>query len=244
MRDTTPNPKRQCSPQDDVKKRVLVSWSSGKDSAWMMYQLQQRPDIEIIALHTSFNQTVERVTMHAVTRELVSQQARRMKLPVWPLELPFPCTNEIFEDRFTAICEQAMREKITHFCFGDLYLSDVREYRVNLLMETGLEPLFPIWCGGMGKQTGKIAREMIAAGFRSIVTCVDPQQVSPKLLGREFDAEFLRDLPEHVDPCGERGEFHTFCFEGPIYPEPIPIQRGRKVHRDGFDFLDLKFPND
>lgn len=219
-----------------IRGRVLLSWSSGKDSAWTLYRLRQVTDFEICGLLTTFNAANDRVAMHAVRAELVQAQAEAAGLPLWQVDLPFPCSNETYEQRMRAALEQARAEGITHLAFGDLFLEDVRAYRERLLEGSGIQPLFPLW----GIETRHLAHEMIAAGLRAVVVTVDPRQLSPSFAARPFDEQFLRDLPSQVDPCGERGEFHTFCFAGPMFQRPIPIRIGRQVTRSGFVFTDLK----
>lgn len=221
------------------RRRILASWSSGKDSAWMVHQLQQAPDAELVGLLTTFNADADRVAMHAVRRELVELQADRLQLPLWKVPLPFPCSNGQYEARFLEVLADAKEQGITHIAFGDLFLADVREYRTELLKRSGLEALFPIWCEEGEQGTGDLAREMQSTGFEAVTTCIDPQRLPPEFLGQRYDADFLRDLPEGVDPCGERGEFHTFCHAGPIYSQPIPFTTGKRVMRNGFHFLEL-----
>ena len=187
-------------------KKVLLSWSSGKDSAWALHLLRQRDDVEIVALLTTFNQTADRVAMHAVRRELVKMQAERVGLPLWEAELPWPCSNEQYEVIMSGVCLRAVAEGIDQVAFGDLYLRDVRAYRERQLLDTGLEPIFPLW----DIPTGELAVEMLAAGVRAKVTCVDPVKLDESFAGREFDLDMIAELPEGADPCGENGEFHTF----------------------------------
>jgi uncharacterized protein (TIGR00290 family) len=218
-------------------KRVLLSWSSGKDSAWTLHLLRQDPDIEVVGLLTTFNESADRVAMHAVRRELVLAQAESAALPLWPVELPWPCSNEVYEERMGAAVATAREQGITHFAFGDLFLEDVRAYRISRLAGTGIEPLFPLW--GSAEETPTLARRMIAAGLRAVLTCVDPRQLDPTFVGREYDASLLADLPPTVDPCGERGEFHTFCYAGPMFRDVIPVEVGERVCKDGFWFADV-----
>ena len=221
-----------------AKARVLLSWSSGKDSAWTLYRLQQDPNVEVVGLLTSFNESADRVSMHAVRRELVEAQAAAAGLPLVPVFLPWPCSNVDYEQRMGAAVAQAKESGITHFAFGDLFLEDIRAYRVAKLSGTGIEPLFPIWTDA--NSTPALARDMLAAGLRATLTCVDPKQLTPHFVGREFDANLLSEIPPSVDPCGERGEYHTFCHAGPMFAQPIPIERGETVERDGFWFADLR----
>ena len=217
-------------------KRVALSWSSGKDSAWSLHLLRQDPEIEVVALITTFNEAFDRVAMHAVRRELVELQAKSTGVPLWKVPLPWPCSNEEYEARMRAVCARAIGEGVRAIAFGDLFLADIRAYRERQLAGTGLDPLFPVW----KIPTGDLALEMIAAGVRARVSCVDPKKLPPEFAGREFNAAFLSDLPTGVDPCGENGEFHTFVYAGPMFRSPIPVELGEIVERDGFFFADLK----
>lgn len=223
------------------QQRVLVSWSSGKDSAWMLHILQQADGVELIGLLTTFNESADRVAMHAVRHELVLKQAEAVGLPLYPIMLPWPCSHDEYESRMRQFIDQAVDMRVTHVAFGDLHLQDIRDYRVKQMEGTGIEPLFPIWCGESG--TPKLAKTMVASGLQAVVTCVDPKQLSPKFIGRRYDDEFLGDLPDGVDPCAERGEFHTFCYAGPHQKVPLTVQVGETVERDGFIFADL-LPSD
>jgi uncharacterized protein (TIGR00290 family) len=216
-------------------KRVLLSWSSGKDSAWTLHVLRNDPDIELVGLLTTVNSTHERVAMHAVRRELLRMQGAAAGLPVTEVDLPWPCPNGEYERLMSAATAQARADGITHIAFGDLYLEDVRDYRVNNLRGTGLEPIFPLW----GRDSGALAAEMVAGGLRAYVTCVDPNKLDATWAGRELDAAFLAELPAGVDPCGENGEFHTFVFAGPMFTAPLDVELGEVVERDGFRFADV-----
>jgi uncharacterized protein (TIGR00290 family) len=218
-------------------KRVLVSWSSGKDSAWTLAVLRRQSGVEIVGLLTSFNQTADRVAMHAVRRELVERQAAAAGLPLRPIELPWRCPNDVYEARMRVAVERACREGVTHIAFGDLFLEDIRAYREKNLAGTGIDPLFPIWT--TSTDTARLAREMLACGLRAVITCVDPKQLDARFAGRQFDHALLADLPVPVDPCGERGEFHSFCWRGPIFSEPIAVRVPGVWLRDGFWFADL-----
>jgi uncharacterized protein (TIGR00290 family) len=217
--------------------RVLLSWSAGKDSAWALHVLRQQPDIEIVGLLTTFNETFDRVTMHAVRRELVEAQACAAGLPLIPVMLPYPCTNEVYEERMRAAVAEVKAAGVTHIAFGDLFLEDVRAYRVRLLEATGVEPLFPIWT--TSEETAVLARRMLAAGLGAVLTCVDPRQVSERFVGRRYDETLLAELPASVDACGERGEFHTFCDRCPEFRSGITVSTGEVVEREGFWFADL-----
>jgi uncharacterized protein (TIGR00290 family) len=219
-------------------KRVALSWSSGKDSAWSLHLLRQDPNIEVVALVTTINQEFDRVAMHAVRRRLLELQAESAGLPLWTVPLPWPCSNQQYEERMRDLCARASREEVDAIAFGDLFLTDIRAYREKQLENTGLEPIFPVW----HLPTRELALHMMEAGLRAKVTCVDPKVLAPEFAGRDFDACFLSDLPEGVDPCGENGEFHSFVYDGPMFRNPIPVQVGEVVERDGFVFADLN-PN-
>lgn len=220
-------------------KRVLVSWSSGKDSAWLLDILRGQSDVELVALATTFNESVDRVAMHAVRRQLVEMQSEMAGLPLWPVMLPSPCTNEEYEVRMRQLVSRAISEGVTHCAFGDLFLADIRDYRIKMLANTGVTPLFPIWTSESG--TATLARAMIESGLRAVITCVDPKQLDRSFVGREFDGRLLDDLPPAVDPCGERGEFHTFCYALPHQADKLSIRRGEIVERDGFVFADVLY---
>ncbi len=216
-------------------KRVLLSWSSGKDSAWALRLLRHMPGLEVVALLTAFNNSANRVAMHAVRRSLVEAQAERLGLPLWSVDLPSPCSNVAYEDCMAAVWRRAAAEKIDDIAFGDLFLQDIRSYREQQLRATGLRPIFPVW----QLPTAALARDMIETGVKAKVTCVDPSKLDPGLAGREFDAAFLRLLPAQADPCGENGEFHTFVYDAPFFSRPISIHMGETVVRDGFVFADV-----
>ena len=216
--------------------KTLVSWSSGKDSAWLVHVLRQRRDIEIGAVLTTVNEAFGRVAMHAVRTELLEAQAEALELPLWTAPIPFPCPNDAYERAMAWVVERAVAEGFTHVAFGDLFLEDVRRYREERLAGTGLTPLFPLF----GADTPALAREMIAAGLGAIITCIDPKVLDPSFAGREFDARLLDDLPLSVDPCGERGEFHSFAYRGPMFRRAIDVTLGEIVDRDGFTFADVR----
>jgi uncharacterized protein (TIGR00290 family) len=216
-------------------KRILLSWSSGKDSAWTLHVLRQRGEYDVVGLLTTFNEVADRVAMHAVRRELVERQAAAARLPLWAVPLPWPCSNEEYESRMARTCVKAISEGIEGVAFGDLFLEDVRAYRMKHMKDTGLEPIFPLW----GLPTRALAKEMIAGGTRAKLTCVDTKKLDRSFVGREFDDSLLADLPEEVDPCGERGEFHSFVYAGPIFDSALAISVGETVVRDQFVFSDL-----
>jgi diphthamide synthase (EF-2-diphthine--ammonia ligase) len=217
--------------------RVVLSWSSGKDCAWALHVLRSRPDLEVVGLLTSFNAAVDRVAMHAVRRRLVEAQAAAAGLPLTAVPLPWPCSNDDYLARMAEAVRGIRDSGATHLAFGDLFLEDVRDFRSASLAGSGVEPLFPLWCSPAA--TPRLAAGMLAAGLRATVTCVDPRLLPAEFVGREFDDAFLRDLPADVDPCGERGEFHTFCHAGPMFSRPIPCRTGDTVDRDGFVFADV-----
>lgn len=215
---------------------VWLSWSSGKDSAWTLHVLRQRQDLVVSALVTTVNREVSRVAMHGVRQVLVEAQARALGLPLITVALPHPCSNEAYEHAMDAVWARATREAVSWIAFGDLFLEDIRHYREAQLQQAGLAPVFPIW----GLATAALARRMIADGLRAVVTCVDPHRLPASFAGRLFDRQFLDDLPDDVDPCGERGEFHTFAFDGPMFSYPVAISLGDTVERDGFVFADVR----
>ncbi|HEY2845302.1 MAG TPA: ATP-binding protein [Bryobacteraceae bacterium] len=216
-------------------KQVLLSWSSGKDSAWTLHLLRQQPDIQVAALLTTFNSAADRVAMHAVRRTLVEAQAERVSIPLWAVDLPWPCSNLEYEEQMRSVCQRASAAGITVVAFGDLFLQDIRDYRVRQLQGTGLEPLFPVW----QIPTDQLGRDMIAAGLKAKLTCVDPSKLERSFAGRDYDQRLLQALPPGIDPCGENGEFHTFVYDAPVFSGPIGVQMGEVVERDGFVFADV-----
>ncbi len=216
-------------------KRVLLSWSSGKDSAWSLYVLRQRGEYEVAGLLTTFNEVAGRVAMHAVRRDLVERQASAAGLPLWNVPLPWPCSNEQYELLMAETCAKAVASGIDAIAFGDLFLEDVRTYREKQMRNTGLLPIFPLW----GRPTRDLAKQMIASGMRAKLTCVDTLKLDASFAGREFDENLLSALPHGVDPCGEKGEFHSFVYAGPMLSVDIPVSVGKSVVRDQFVFADL-----
>jgi len=215
--------------------RVLLSWSSGKDSAWTLHLLRQRADCHIVGLLTTLNSQFDRVAMHGTRRTVLEAQAQAAGMPLWMVPLPWPCSNEIYEERMREVCTRAVREGVEAVAFGDLFLPDVRAYREKQLAPTGLEPWFPLW----QLPTAELARTMIAGGLRARLSCVDSKRLAPGFAGREFDAALLRELPAEVDPCGEYGEFHTCVYAGPMFDRAIALEAGEVVLRDGFAFADF-----
>ena len=219
--------------------KILVSWSTGKDSAWMLHHLKQQHQGAVGGLLTTTNEVFDRVAMHAVRRELLQAQADAAGLPLHVVPLPWPCANEQYETIMKGAVEGFVASGFTHVAFGDLFLEDVRRYREERLAGSGLEPLFPIW---KTMSTAALADQMIAAGLRATLTCVNPQQLDRAFAGRTFDQSLLADLPAGVDPCGENGEFHSFAHAGPMFNHAIAIRLGEVVDRDGFVFADLVSP--
>jgi len=217
-------------------KRVLLSWSSGKDCAWALHLLRQQPDIKVVGLLTTINSAFDRVAMHGTRRSILEAQAAAAELPLWQIPLPWPCSNEVYEQRMSEACARAVSEGIDAIAFGDLFLQDIRSYREAQLKPTGLEPLFPLW----KIPTAELARQMISGGLRAKVVCVDSRQLDPEFAGRDFDCNFLNDLPPALDPCGENGEFHTCVYDGPMFSRPVPLESGETVNRDGFIYTDFR----
>jgi uncharacterized protein (TIGR00290 family) len=215
--------------------KVLLSWSSGKDSAWALHVLRTRLHADVAGLLTTFNASANRVAMHAVRRELVEAQAAAAGLPLWDIPLPSPCSDAEYSELMRGAMQRARAEGFTHVAFGDLFLEDVRRYREERLAGSGMTPLFPLW----GQPTRALAQEMFDAGVEAIVTCVDPRQIDRQLVARWYSPRFLADLPESADPCGERGEFHTLCVAGPMFDAALPVAVGEIVERDGFVFADV-----
>ncbi len=218
-----------------MKKKVLLSWSSGKDSAWALHVLRQQGNCEIAGLLTTINSAFDRVAMHGTRRVLVEMQAMAAGLPLLAVPLPWPCSNLEYEAAMQAVCDRAVAEGIGAIAFGDLFLEEIRAYRERQLQHTGLEAWFPLW----RMPTRELAWEMVRSGLRAKLVCVDPKALAPDFAGRDFDARLLRDLPSSADPCGENGEFHSFVHAGPMFHRAIPVVAGERVHRDGFWFADL-----
>lgn len=218
-----------------MKPKILLAWSSGKDSAWALHVLRREAKYEIAGLFTTLNSEFDRVAMHGTRRALVELQAEAAGLPLTLIPLPWPCSNDDYEKAMGRFCAGAAEQGVTAMAFGDLFLEDIRAYRVRQLEGTGLEPVFPVW----GIPTASLGEKMIDSGLRARLVCVDPKVLAPDFAGREFDRQLLSDLPKEVDPCGENGEFHSFVYAGPMFNREIPVKSGERVLRDGFWYADL-----
>jgi uncharacterized protein (TIGR00290 family) len=215
--------------------KILLSWSSGKDSAWALHVLRRDRAGDVAGLLTSINEVAGRVSMHGVREEILRAQAAAAGLPLHIIRLPWPCTNEIYESRMSEAVKHAISDGFTHVAFGDLFLEDVRAYREERLAGSGLTPIFPLW----GIPTTTLAHEMIAGGLRARISTLNPKVMPAELIGAEFDESLLARLPASVDPCGERGEFHTCVMAGPMFSAPVPLRTGEAVEREGFLYGDL-----
>ncbi len=216
-------------------KKTWLSWSTGKDSAWALHQIQAQGKYDVVGLFTTVNETFDRVAMHAVRRTLLEVQAAATGLRLCVIPLPWPCSNQQYEATMVRTWTAAIESGVEAIAFGDLFLQDVRQYRVDLLKGTGLEPIFPLW----QSPTRTLAELMIRSGIQAKLTCVDPKHLGADFAGREFDVELLRDLPLNVDPCGENGEFHSFVYAGPMFAYPLKVAVGEVTERDGFVFADI-----
>ena len=221
--------------------KILVSWSSGKDAAWMLHVLRQSHPEAVAGLLTTTNGAFDRVAMHGVRREVLEAQARAAGLPLHVVPLPWPCSNDDYERIMRETNAAVLAEGYTHVAFGDLFLDDVRQYRVARLGATGLTPFSPLW---KTPDPRALAKRMIDAGLRARLSTVDPRVLNPSFAGRTFDRALLAELPASVDPCGERGEFHSCVYDGPMFSAPVPLVTGEVVTRDGFVFADLRLGSD
>jgi uncharacterized protein (TIGR00290 family) len=218
-----------------VPPKAFVSWSSGKDSAFALHEARRLGLAQIAGVLTTINEVHDRVAMHGVRNALLDRQIASLELPVIKVPIPSPCPNEIYEGRMAEVCERIKAQGIRHIVFGDLFLEDIRAYRLEKLSALGMEPIFPLW----KRETAALARQMIASGLSARIACLDPRKLDRSFAGRCFDADLLRDLPEGVDPCGENGEFHTVVTAGPMFVNEIRIRIGQTVERDGFVFTDV-----
>jgi uncharacterized protein (TIGR00290 family) len=217
--------------------KVLFSWSTGKDSALALYELQKHSEYEIVALITTVTEDYDRVSMHGVRRALLSRQASSVGLSVREIGISRNASNDDYENKMRQLLIAAQDEGVTSVVFGDIFLEDLRKYREEKLAQLGMQAVFPLW----KRDTHALAADLICLGFKAIVTCVDTQVLGQEFTGRLVDQQFLKDLPEKVDPCGENGEFHTFAYDGPVFRHPIDFEVGEKVLReDRFYYCDLK----
>jgi uncharacterized protein (TIGR00290 family) len=214
---------------------TVLSWSGGKDSALALHELLMDPTVDLRGLLTTVADGYDRVSMHGVRTSLVAAQAVALEIPLWSVHIPPSATNEQYEQAMAEVLASVRRDGIEAIAFGDLFLADVRAYRERLVAGSGLRPLFPLW----GRATVDLAQRFVSSGFKAVVVCVDPRQIDVSHCGAEYDTALLGALPGSADPCGERGEFHTFVYDGPMFREPIATQRGVVVEREGFFFCDL-----
>jgi uncharacterized protein (TIGR00290 family) len=214
---------------------TVLSWSGGKDSALALHELLMDPTVDLRGLLTTVTDGYDRVSMHGVRTSLVSAQAAALEIPLWSVRIPPSATNEQYERAMVEVLDLIRRDGVEAIAFGDLFLTDVRAYRERLVAGTGLRPVFPLW----GKPTDDLARRFVSSGFKAVIVCVDPRQIDVSHCGTEYDDALLKALPTSADPCGERGEFHTFVYDGPMFWQPIATQRGVVVEREGFVFCDL-----
>lgn len=218
-----------------MTKRVLLAWSSGKDSAWALQRLRADPSLEVVGLFTTVYEASDRVAVHGVPRTLLRAQAASAGLVLHEIAIPQPCPNTVYEEQLGRFAVQARRDGVQALAFGDLFLEEIRRYREQQFAQSGLELLFPLW----GEPTRALAEEMTAAGLRAWITVVDAKRAPRDWAGRCYDAPFVAAIPDPVDPCGERGEFHSFAFAGPMFGHPIRAQPGALHERDGFVYADL-----
>ena len=207
-----------------------------------LYRILERKEFEVSCLLTTVTDRFHRASMHGVREELLDLQAQSLGIPLEKIMIPYPCPNQVYEEKMSNVLSAWKLKGVTHAIFGDLFLEDIRKYREEKLSQIEIEPVFPLWL----ENTARLAKEILRIGFRAVITCVDPKKLDPSFVGRQFDESFLRDLPAGVDPCGENGEFHTFVYDGPVFKRPIPVNVGDLVERDGFHFADvtLSHPND
>jgi uncharacterized protein (TIGR00290 family) len=215
--------------------KALIAWSSGKDSAWSLHEVRRAGEYDVVGALTTVTETLGRVSMHGVREDILRAQHEAAGLPSVIVPIPYPCPNEVYEARMASALDDARRQGVTHVIFGDLFLEDVRNYRIQKLAGSGITPLFPLWL----RPTDALAREMIDAGVETYLTCVDLKQLPKSFAGRRFDHILLAELPASADPCGEKGEFHTCVVAGPMLSRRIDVTVGATVERDGFAYTDL-----
>ncbi|MEZ5819535.1 MAG: ATP-binding protein [Bradyrhizobium sp.] len=215
--------------------RALISWSSGKDSAFALHEVRRAEEYDVVGALTTVTETFDRVSIHGVRHEILRAQCEAAGLPQRIVPIPYPCPNDVYETRMGETVAAAVRDGITHMIFGDLFLADIRAYRENRLAGTGITPVFPLW----DRPTPALAREMIACGLQAFLATVDLKKLPAEFAGRRFDAQLLADLPQGIDPCGENGEFHTCVVAGPVFSHALPVETGERVIRDGYAYCDL-----
>ncbi|WP_454615819.1 Dph6-related ATP pyrophosphatase [Bradyrhizobium cenepequi] len=215
--------------------KALISWSSGKDSAFALHEVMQAGELEVVGALTTISETFERVAIHGVRQQILRAQCEAAGLPQRIVPIPYPCPNEVYEARMGEAVAQAVAEGITHVIFGDLFLADIRAYREQKLAGTGITPIFPLW----QRPTPELANAMIASGLEAYLATVDLKRLPAEFAGRRFDAQLLADLPDGVDPCGENGEFHTCVVAGPMFSHRLAVTTGECVQRDGYAYCDL-----
>ncbi len=218
-----------------TRPKAFVSWSSGKDSAFAFWEVYRQGLIEIAGVLTTISEAYDRVAMHGVRNALLDRQIAALNLLAIKIPLPSPCSNEIYDARMADACAQMKAQGVNQIVFGDLFLEDIRAYRVEKLAASGIKPIFPLW----KRDTSALARTMISGGLVAYLTCIDPKKLDRSFAGRRFDESLLEDLPPNVDPCGENGEFHTVVTAGPMFAAPVPVRLGETVERDGFIFTDV-----
>jgi uncharacterized protein (TIGR00290 family) len=223
--------------QNPGRPKALLSWSSGKDSAYALSILRESDAVEVVALVTTIDQRSRRVPVHFVRESILDRQSEAVGLPLWKIELDWPCSNVMYQAALQDIADRAVRAGISHMAFGDLFLRDIRAYREQAVRDVGLEPIFPLW----GRETADLATDMIAVGLKATITCVDRTQLDPSFAGAAFDTRFLAQLPPEVDPCGENGEFHTVVCDGPGFLSPVPVRVEDITQDDRFIFADVQF---
>jgi uncharacterized protein (TIGR00290 family) len=215
--------------------KALISWSSGKDSAFALHEVRRAGEFDVVGALTSVTETFGRVSIHGVRQEILRAQCEAAGLPPRIVPIPYPCPNEIYEARMGEAVATAKQDGITHIIFGDLFLGDIRAYREAKLEGTGITPVFPLW----GRPTLELAHAMIAGGFEIYLATVDLKKLPAEFAGRKFDQQLLADFPDGIDACGENGEFHTCVVAGPIFSRRIPVVTGERVERDGYAYCDL-----
>jgi uncharacterized protein (TIGR00290 family) len=219
--------------------KALISWSSGKDSAFALHEVRRAGEFEVVGALTTVTETFGRVSIHGVRQEVLYAQLDAAGLPPTIVPIPYPCPNEIYEARMGEAIGKAVQDGITHIIFGDLFLEDIRAYREQKLAGTGITPVFPLW----GRPTSQLARQMIADGFEAYIATVDLKKLPADFAGRKFDAQLLADLSDGIDPCGENGEFHSCVVAGPIFKQRLVVTPGERVERDGYAYCDLVMPS-